>query len=150
MKKFMNKLTQGGRVTIVTIIAVAALSGVVYAASGHVLGVRSLASGSSTPPPPAGLTVSSSLSRTTIYHRRTPKCTTFAYITNKSSRNTISISGVSRWARGLQAAGRHTFLWCGHSASGNAVRRGFYTIAVHATRNGTTKSSSRTVRVRRG
>jgi flagellar hook capping protein FlgD len=148
MKTSLQTLGRGGRVAIATCIALAALSGVVYAASGHSLGVRSLAGGSSTPPPPAGLTVSSSLNRSSIYRSHDPHCARFAYTTNHASSNHVSISRVTSWSRGVQPAGRHSFSWCGHDTSGRHVARGSYLITIRASRNGVTKSSSRSLHVR--
>jgi hypothetical protein len=148
MKTSLNRLKRGGGVAIATCIALGALSGVVYAASGSSLGVRSLSAGSSAPPPPASLTVSSSLNRSWISLNHSPRCATFTYTTNRSSSNHVSVGHVSNWSLGLQSAGRHSFTWCGRSASGHKVLRGFYLITVNANRNGVTKSSSRSLGVR--
>jgi hypothetical protein len=149
MKTSLNRLKRGGGVAIATCIALGALSGVVYAASGSSLGVRSLSGGSSAPPPPASLTVSSSLNRSSISLHHSPRCATFTYTTNRTSTNHVSVGHVSSWSRGLQRAGRHSFTWCGRSASGHRVLRGSYLISVNATRNGVTKTSSRNLRVYR-
>jgi hypothetical protein len=146
MKHLKTTLSRGSRTLVLTAVALVALCGSVYAANGNVFGVQPLAS--STVTPPTNLSVSSSVSRSVIFRNHTPKCTTFAYTTNKRSRNAITVSGSSTVGRGWQAAGAHTFLWCGYGPNGKNAR-GYYTITVKAHTLKESDSSSKRIALKR-
>ncbi|MDX6552337.1 MAG: hypothetical protein QOH74_825 [Gaiellales bacterium] len=146
MKHLKTTLSRGSRTVVLTVVALAAICGSVYAANGNVFGVRPLSS--STVTPPTKLSVSSRVSRSVIFRSHSPECTTFAYTTNKRSRNTITVSGNSMVGRGWQAAGGHTFLWCGYGPNGKNDR-GYYTITVKAHTLEESDSSSERIALKR-
>jgi hypothetical protein len=146
MKYVKMTLSKSGRTLALTAVALVALSGSVYAASGHVFGVHPLTSG--TVVPPNNLAVSSSVSHSTIYRKHVPRCTIFEYRTNERSLNNVTVGGRQTATHGWQAAGSHTFRWCGMNANGK-MRRGFYSIKVTARTATQTKATSRVVHLRK-
>jgi hypothetical protein len=145
MSNFKIPLLKSGRTLLIAVIAVLALAGSVFAANGHVFGVKPLTS--ETVVPPTQLSVSTSVSHRTIFKSRSPRCTAFRYTTSKRTANRITINGKLVAARGWQSAGLHRFEWCVSRHS--TLRRGIYTIKVHARTLTESKSSSQTVRLKK-
>jgi hypothetical protein len=146
MNYVKRTLSRGGWTLALTAVALVALTGSVYAASGAVFGVHSPSSG--TVVPPTNLAVSSSASHSTIFRKHTPRCAIFEYRTNKRSLNNVTVGGHETATHGWQDAGLHTFRWCGMNASGK-MRRGFYGIKVAARTATQTESSSRIVHLKK-
>lgn len=146
MEYAKRTLSRGGRTLALTAVALVALTGSVYAASGAVFGVQSPNSG--TVVPPTNLAVSSSVSHSIIFRKHAPRCASFEYRTNMRSLNNVTVSGNETATHGWQAAGSHTFRWCGMNANGK-MRRGFYTIKVAARTATQTKATSRVVHLRK-
>jgi hypothetical protein len=142
MNYVKRTLSRGGRTLALTAVALVALTGSVYAASGAVFGVHTLSSG--TVVPPTNLVVSSSVSHSTIFRKHAPRCTMFEYRTNKRSLNNVTVGGNETATRGWQAAGSHTFRWCGMDANGK-MRSGFYGIKVAARTATQTQATTRVV-----
>jgi hypothetical protein len=146
MQYAKKTLSRGGRTLALTAVALVALTGSVYAASGAVFGVHTLASG--TVVPPTNLAVSSSISRSTIFRKHTPRCAIFEYRTNMRSLNNVTVGGRETATHGWQDAGSHTFTWCGTGANGK-MRSGFYGIKVAARTATQTQATSRVVHLKK-
>ena len=64
------------------------------------------------------------------------------------SLNNVTVGGNATASHGWQAAGSHTFRWCGMNANGK-MRRGFYAIKVAARTATQTKATSRIVHLKK-
>jgi hypothetical protein len=128
--------------------ACAALGGTVYAATEGVPGVRSVSNTSGPPPPPA-LHVNAAVSRSVVYTKVRPHCSTLRFTTTLRSRNTVSVihggRTVAAHALGWQKAGFHAYLWC----VSRTHTRGMFGLRVYATTGHQSARAVKTVAVRK-